>query len=93
MMNIHGLHHIAIICSNYETSKKFYTEILGFSILNETFREERSSMKLDLIHQNNIQIELFSFPNSPFQDFFRCFISCKNQMKDAYFAFSSSQLP
>ena len=64
-MQITGIHHVAIICSNYEQSKKFYVEILGFSIIKETFRAERNSYKLDLTVGGNDQIELFSFPNPP----------------------------
>ncbi len=59
------VHHIAIICSNYEISKHFYHNIMGFSIINETYREYRSSYKLDLKVDNNTQLELFSFPNPP----------------------------
>lgn len=60
-----GIHHIAIICSNYEVSKKFYTEILGLTIVQEVYRKERNSYKLDLSLQNQYIIELFSFPNPP----------------------------
>jgi glyoxylase I family protein len=60
-----GIHHAAIICSNYEKSKKFYVDVLGFSIIQETFREERNSYKLDLRVGRSEQIELFSFPNPP----------------------------
>ena len=59
---IQAIHHIAIICSNYSISKKFYTEILGFSIKQEVFREERNSYKLDLTLNGTYVIELFSFP-------------------------------
>lgn len=59
------IHHIAIICSNYEISKKFYTEILGLRILREVYRAERDSYKLDLGIENQYVIELFSFPNPP----------------------------
>ena len=59
------IHHIAIICSNYEISKKFYTEILGLRILLEVYRAERDSYKLDLGIENQYVIELFSFPNPP----------------------------
>ena len=59
------IHHIAIICSNYEVSKKFYTEVLGLNILREVYREERQSYKLDLAIGEHYVIELFSFPNSP----------------------------
>ena len=59
------IHHIAIICSNYEISKKFYTEILGLRILHEVYRADRDSYKLDLGIENQYIIELFSFPNPP----------------------------
>jgi len=58
------IHHVAIICSDYEASKHFYVNILGLQVLNETYREERDSYKLDL-QIGDGQIELFSFPNPP----------------------------
>nr|WP_294897957.1 VOC family protein [uncultured Pedobacter sp.] len=60
---IKTLHHIAIICSDYEKSKKFYTEVLGFEIKQEIYREARQSYKLDLSLNGIYLIELFSFPN------------------------------
>ncbi|RXG20853.1 SMU1112c/YaeR family gloxylase I-like metalloprotein [Leeuwenhoekiella aequorea] len=60
-----GVHHIAIICSNYSISRKFYTEVLKLEILKETYREERKSYKLDLALNGNYIIELFSFENPP----------------------------
>jgi glyoxylase I family protein len=62
---LNKIHHIAIICSDYQKSKAFYTEILGFEALNETFRAERNSWKLDLALNGNYILELFSFPDSP----------------------------
>jgi len=62
-MNIKSVHHIAIITDDYETSKKFYTEILNFEIIREVYRKERDSYKLDLSVNGKYQIELFSFPN------------------------------
>ena len=59
------IHHIAIICSDYKISKKFYTEILGLNIIREVYREERKSYKLDLAIGEDYVIELFSFPNPP----------------------------
>ncbi len=59
------IHHIAIICSHYEVSKRFYTEILGLNIIREVYREERQSYKLDLAIDDDYVIELFSFPNPP----------------------------
>ena len=62
-MKLNKIHHIALIVSDYETSKHFYTEILGLQILNETFRTERNSYKLDLALDGAYIIELFSFPD------------------------------
>jgi glyoxylase I family protein len=64
-MKIEKLHHIAIICSDYEKSKQFYTEILGFVIDKEIYRQDRDSYKLDLSLNGQYLIELFSFPNPP----------------------------
>ncbi len=62
---LHSLHHVAIICSDYQQSKHFYTQILGLTIVQETYRAERDSWKLDMAVGNQYQIELFSFPNPP----------------------------
>jgi glyoxylase I family protein len=59
------VHHIAIICSNYEKSKSFYTQTLGFTVVREVYREERKSYKLDLALNGEYIIELFSFENAP----------------------------
>lgn len=64
-MTIKSIHHIAIICSDYERSKKFYTETLGFPIISEHYRVDRNSYKLDLAVGDKYQIELFSFPDPP----------------------------
>ena len=64
-MILNKIHHIAIICSNYERSKYFYTNILELKIVKETYRQERNSYKLDLAIGNNYQIELFSFQKAP----------------------------
>jgi glyoxylase I family protein len=64
-MQFLSIHHVAIICSDYEKSRHFYTEILGLKIIAEAFRAERQSYKLDLEIGNGNQIELFSFPNPP----------------------------
>lgn len=59
------IHHTAIICSDYQTSKRFYSEILELPIINEAYRQNRDSYKLDLKLPDGSQLELFSFPNSP----------------------------
>ncbi len=61
-MTIRKIHHVAILTDRYEESKLFYTEILGFTIINETYRKERDSYKLDLAINGTYCIELFSFP-------------------------------
>ena len=60
-----GIHHAAIICSDYQKSKHFYVTILGLSVLAEHYREARKSYKLDLQLPDMSQIELFSFDNPP----------------------------
>lgn len=64
-MNLSGIHHLAIIASDYRRSKAFYTEVLGLGIIRETYREARGSYKLDLALPDGAQIELFSFPEPP----------------------------
>lgn len=60
-----SIHHVAIICSDYEKSKHFYSSILGLKVIAENYREARDSYKLDLKLPCGGQIELFSFPNPP----------------------------
>ena len=60
-----AIHHVAIICSNYQRSKDFYVNLLGMQVLAENYRAERQSFKLDLALPDGSQIELFSFPDAP----------------------------
>lgn len=60
-----GVHHIAIIASEYDRSKDFYTRILGFTLIQEVYRPERLSWKCDLALHHHYTLELFSFPNPP----------------------------
>ena len=64
-VHLSRIHHVAIICSDYERSRRFYTQTLGLPIIRETWRAERSSWKLDLSIGEYGQIELFSFPGAP----------------------------
>jgi glyoxylase I family protein len=59
------IHHAAIICSDYQVSKQFYSQTLGLAIIAENYRAERDSYKLDLALPDGGQIELFSFANPP----------------------------
>jgi glyoxylase I family protein len=65
MLKLQGVHHIAIICADYERSKKFYTDVLGLEIIQEIYRAERDSFKLDLALNGKYIVALFSFPNPP----------------------------
>lgn len=60
-----GMHHVALICSDYARSRRFYTELLGLPVLAEHFRAERQSWKLDLALPDGTALELFSFPAPP----------------------------
>ncbi len=64
-MRLHRIHHAAIIVSDYERAKLFYTETLGLRVIAETYRAARRSHKLDLALPDGGQIELFSFPGAP----------------------------
>ena len=64
-MKISGLHHVAIIASDYPRSRHFYTEVLGLPVIAEVYREARDSWNLDLRLADDMQIELFSFPAPP----------------------------
>ena len=63
-MKLDTIHHIAIIGSDYEKSKNFYVEILGFEVIRENYREERKDYKIDL-RQGNVELELFIIPGRP----------------------------
>ena len=64
-IKINRLHHIALICSNYPVSLKFYTDVLGFTLYSEIFRKDRESYKADLTLNGDYLLELFSFPTPP----------------------------
>ncbi|OHX10747.1 VOC family protein [Chromobacterium sphagni] len=64
-MHISGLHHLAIIASDYTRSRDFYHRILALPVLAENWRADRQSWKLDLALPDGSQIELFSFPEPP----------------------------
>ena len=65
MLHLNKVHHIAVICSDYQRSLDFYTQVLGFRILAEHYRKERQSYKTDLALGDKYVIELFSFPSPP----------------------------
>ncbi len=65
MITLRCIHHIAIICSDYERTKDFYVNKLGLTVMAEVYRKERDSWKLDLAVGDKYQIEIFSFSNPP----------------------------
>ena len=65
MLQPTGVHHVAIIASDYARSRRFYTEVLGLQVVHEHYRAERQSYKLDLQLPDGTQVELFSFPEPP----------------------------
>ncbi|MEE3650687.1 MULTISPECIES: VOC family protein [unclassified Brenneria] len=65
MLKLQGIHHIAIIAADYARSKRFYCDILGFTLMNEIYRAERDSWKGDLALNGCYLVELFSFPSPP----------------------------
>lgn len=60
-----AIHHVALICSDYGVSKRFYTEVLGLEVVSEVYRAARRSWKLNLRLAHGQEIELFSFPDAP----------------------------
>lgn len=64
-MTLQGIHHVALICTDYARSKAFYVDTLGLRVVAEHYRAERQSYKLDLALPDGSQLELFSFPNPP----------------------------
>ncbi len=65
MLHLNKVHHIAIICSDYQRSLYFYTHVLGLKVIAENYREQRKSYKTDLALGDEYVIELFSFPSPP----------------------------
>jgi len=62
---LNAIHHVALICSDYQRSKQFYQQVLGLTVIAENYRAERDSWKLDLQLPDGSQLELFSFPGAP----------------------------
>ena len=63
-MRFEGIHHVAVLVSDYARSRAFYVETLGLPILRENYREDRGDWKLDL-KAGEMELELFSAPQAP----------------------------
>ena len=64
-MELKAVNHIAVIAGDLDRSLRFYTEVLGFTVLRHVYREERRSHKVDLALDGTYLIELFTFPDAP----------------------------
>jgi glyoxylase I family protein len=64
-MTLRGLHHVALIGSDYAATRRFYMDVLGLEVVAETYRAARDSWKLDLALPDGSQLEVFSFPDPP----------------------------
>ena len=64
-MKLTGIHHVAIITSDYAASRDFYVNKLGFSILRENIRPEKHDVKLDLRVDETTELEIFGMENPP----------------------------
>lgn len=63
-MQFTKMHHIAIIVSDYQKSREFYVEKLGFPVVRENYCPERDDWKLDLQFGDS-ELEIFSKPSAP----------------------------
>ena len=64
-MELSAIHHVAIIVSNYERSREFYVNKLGFSVVRENYRPDKKDWKLDLRVNDTTELELFAPENPP----------------------------
>lgn len=63
-MQLTQVHHVAIIGSNYQASRHFYVDLLGFTVIRENYREARNDWKIDL-QLADMELELFIIPDCP----------------------------
>jgi glyoxylase I family protein len=64
-LTLRGAHHVAIICAQIESSKRFYIDALGLALVSETFRAERNSWKVNVALPDGVELELFTMPGAP----------------------------
>ena len=63
-MHLSKVHHIAVIGSDYEKSRHFYVDLLGFQVIRENYRAQRNDWKIDL-QLDDLELELFIMKGCP----------------------------
>ena len=63
-MKLAEIHHVAIIASDYEKSRAFYVDKLGFEVIREVYRPERNDHILNL-RVGDVELEVFGMLNPP----------------------------
>ena len=57
-------HHIAIICSDWEKTREFYVNKLGFELIREAYRPAQDDY-LRMLRQGDTTLEIFINPGNP----------------------------
>ena len=63
-MIFESIHHIAIIGRNYNKTKEFYIEKLGFEIISEHHREDKNDIIIN-VEKENVVLEIFIKEDAP----------------------------
>ncbi|CYX09715.1 SMU1112c/YaeR family gloxylase I-like metalloprotein [Streptococcus suis] len=63
-MKFDAVHHIAIIGSDYDKTREFYVEKLGFEQVDEHIRPEKNDILFN-VKKSNLILEIFIKPDAP----------------------------
>ena len=63
-MIFESIHHIAIIGRNYNKTKEFYIEKLGFEIISEHHRVDKNDIIIN-VEKENVVLEIFIKEDAP----------------------------
>ncbi|WP_161978978.1 SMU1112c/YaeR family gloxylase I-like metalloprotein [Streptococcus sp. S784/96/1] len=63
-MTLDIVHHVAIIGSNYEKTRQFYVDYLGFEQLDEHIRPEKNDILFN-VKKGQLTLEIFIKPDAP----------------------------
>ena len=59
-----NIHHIAIIGTDYNKTKEFYVNKLGFEVISEHIRPEKKDIIIN-VKQGDLNLEIFIKENAP----------------------------